>query len=514
MVRIAIVVAAVLAFHPRVAGADAPVPPTLPQYDLDVVFDGTTHHATIRERVTWTNTTRTATTQLAFNFYPHYEVPKGDSMLFSKTLELLRLQPTLGIDQNGKMADVQGAVYLPATGNPVPLKWSFEEKNTTALRFDLPVTVQPGESVRMEMVCDVRLPNKQGRWGYYLGVSYLTNAIPVLAFCDDNGWQPKPFIPWHQPWFNEAGVFRANITVPEDESVACSAVIRRETKLGNGTKRVECEPFVGRDYAILSSARYKEFLGTTQLPDGRTVTLRCMAFPEHEFYAQEILKIVGYAIPVYSKWFGPFPYKQFTVAESYFGWNGNECAGLVMIDERVFGMPHLGRGYVEYLVSHETSHQWWYNMVGTNGYSETFMDEGAAVFFTHRMLDQKNGKNNPFLDWPEGLKWLPNIGRENYRWGSTYHAIRNGEMPPAAQDLPQYKHLFGLFTGAYDRGSKVFRMIEDRLGEAAFDDFVFTIVQKYAWRVLTTKELRAELEAYTGHDWGEFFDRWVFGKGT
>jgi hypothetical protein len=373
--------------------------------------------------------------------------------------------------------------------------------------------VAPGQSVVVELVCEVKLPNRQGRWGHFEGVSYLTNAIPLLAVCDDTGWQPKPFVPWHQPWFNEAGVFRATITVPENEMVACSAVIRRETKDGNGARRVECEPFVGRDFAVLSSARYREFTGTTKLPDGKTVNLRCLAFAEHEFYAQEILKIVGQAIPVYSQWFGPFPYPQFTIAESYFGWNGNECAGLIMIDERVFGMPHLGRGYVEYLVSHETCHQWWYNLIGTNGFSEPFMDEGAAAYFTHRLLDFKNGKNNQFLTWPGGLKWLPNISRENYRYGSMYHAIRNGEMTPAAQDLPQYKHLFGLFTGAYDRGSKVFSMIEDRLGEAAFLDFLSILVKKYSWRILTVRDLRTELEEYTGRDWGEFFDRWVYGKG-
>src|SRR5215212_3452004 len=223
--------------------------------------------------------------------------------------------------------------------------------------------------------------------------------------------------------------------------------------------------------------------------------------------------MVGEAIPVYSQWFGAYPYSQFTVAESYFGWNGNECAGLIMVDERVFGMPHLARGYVEYLVSHETCHQWWYNMIGTNGYNEPFMDEGAAAYFTHRLLDAKNGRNNALLEWPTKLKWLPNINRENYRYGAMYHAIRNNEMTPAAQDLPQYKHLFGLFTGAYDRGSKVFGMIENQLGEAAFLDFIAGVAKKYSWRILTAKDLRAELEAYTGRDWGEFFDRWVFGKG-
>ena len=489
------------------------MPPGAPRYDLDITIDNATRHASVRERATWTNTSKTATSELAFNFYPHFQVPAGEALLFAKTLELLRLQPSLGIDRDGKMGNVTSAHLITADSPPAPLAYSYDENNTTAIRFALPHAVAPGESVTVELVCDLRLPNKQGRMGHYEGVTFLTNAMPMLAVHGDDGWKPMPFVPWHQPWYNEAGTFRATINVAEEEKIACSAVIKSETKLEGGRKRVACEPFVGRDFALLASARYKEFTGTTKLPDGREIKLRCMAFPEHEWYATEILKIVGEAIPVYSRWFGAFPYSQFTVAESYFGWNGNECGGLIMIDERVFGSPHLGRGYVEYLVSHETCHQWWYNMVGTNGYAEPYLDEGAAAYFTHRLIDGKRGKNNPFMKWPEGLGWLPNINRENYRYGSMYHAIRNNEMTPAAQELPQYKHLFGLFTGAYDRGSKVFGMIEDRLGAAAFDDFISGIVKKYSWRILSSALLRAELEAYTGRDWGEFFTRWVFGTG-
>ncbi len=515
--RPALLFAGVLAFGSGLRAADLTPPPksaaNRPEYDLQITFDKTTHFANIRERVIWKNETQSSTTQLAFTFNPHYQVPASDALLFKKTLELLRLQPSLGIDTTGKMGDIKSAQLIRPGAAPAPLKWSYEEKNSTALRFELPEPVRPGQTVTVELDVVVRLPNKQGRWGYYEGVTFLSNALPLLAVCDDAGWHPMPFVPWHQPWYNEAGLFRAAVTVPDDETVACPAVVKAETRLDNGTKRIEYEPFVGRDFAVLSSARYREFTSTTKLPDGRTVALRCLAFAEHEFYATEMLKMVGEAIPVYSKWFGAYPYPQFTIAESYFGWNGNECAGLIMIDERVFGSPHLGRGYVEYLVSHETCHQWWYNMIGTNGYNEPYLDEGAAAYFTHRMLDGKNGKNNQFLKWPDGLTWLPNIDRENYRWGSMYHAIRNGEMAPAAQDLPQYKHLFGLFTGAYDRGSKVFGMIEDRLGEAAFLDFMGLVGKKYAWRILTTAQLRAELEAYTGRDWGEFIDRWVYGKG-
>ncbi len=496
-------------------GEAAEGPAHLPRYDLDLTVDTVRHTAELRERVTWTNTTRTPANHLAFNFYPNYRVPRGAYLQLAKTLEMLRLQPSLGIERGHRAGCIREATLLEIGGKPVrqSLSYEFDAVNPTAVRLPLPQAVGPGESVTVELVCEFRLPNKQGRLGYWEGVTYLTNAFPVLAFRDDTGWRPMPFVPWHQPWFNEAGNYRATITLPEAETLACPAPTKSETRLGGGWKRIECEPFVGRDFAVLCSARYREFTSRTKLPDGKTVDLRCLAFPEHEWYAREILQIVGDAIPVYSQWFGAFPYSSFTIVESYFGWNGNECAGLIMIDERVFGMPHLARGYVEYLVSHETCHQWWYNLVGTNGYSEPFVDEGAAAYFTHRMLDRKTGKNNPMLAWPAGLQWMPNITRDNYRFSGTYHAIRNGEMQPAAQELPKYGHLFNLFAGAYDRGSMAYGMIEAQLGEVEFLGFIRGIVKKYGWRVLQIADLRRELEEYTGRDWGEFFDRWIYGKG-
>ncbi len=489
----------------------------LPRYDLAIDLDVAGRTAHIRQRVTWTNTTRQPRSELVFNFYPHYAIPAGDRLLFAKTLELLRMQPSEGIDRQGPHGVVTGVTLSAGDGAGVDptatLSHSFAADQPTALTVKLPTAVPPGGKVAVDIAFRIHLPNKQGRWGQWNGVTFMTNSFPVLAYCDDSGWRAMPFVPWHQPWFNEAGIYRATVTLPVAEKLACPGVVESETDLGDGRKRVQTAPFVGRDFAVLCSARYQEFKGETSLPDGRRVKLKCLAFPEHEYYATEILKIVGEAIAVYSAWFGPFPYPEFTVAESYFGWNGNECAGLIMIDERVFGMPKLARGYVEYLVSHETCHQWWYNIVGTNGYAEPFMDEGAATYFTHRLLDHKNGPNNEFMAWPKGAAWLPNIRRENYRYASMYSAIRKGEMTPAAQDLPRYGHLFALFTGAYDRGSKVFGMIEAQLGEAAFLDFTRLIVAKYSFRVIQAADYRRELEAYTGRDWGEFFDRWVYGKG-
>ena len=449
-----------------------------------------------------------------FNFSPHYKIPDGDELLLAKTLELLRLPSSYGIDPQGRHGTVRKAT-LVGQGNPeLPVAW--KPNNQTGLEVMLPTAVPPGGSVTVELVGDVVLPNKQGRWGQWGGISYFTNALPIVAYYDGQ-WRDVPFVPWHQPFWNEAGHFTAAITLPANEVLACSAAVAAVEPLPNGWQKVTTKPFVGRDFALVASKDFHEHHASATLPSGKVVDVKCLALGRHEFYGRELANIAAQAIPVYSQWFGDFPYEQFTIVESFFGWNGNECSGMVLIDERVFDFPTFARGYVEYLMSHETCHQWWYNVVGTNGYSETFMDEGAATYFTHRMLDARHGKNNQLLNWPDGLQWMPNIKRENYRNASITGAIRRAEVPAAAGELPAFGHLYGLFSGAYDRGSRIFGLIESRMGEAAFFDFNRMLVKKYSFKVLSAAQLKEELVAYGGAAsrpmWDELYDRWVYGTG-
>ena len=91
---------------------------------------------------------------------------------------------------------------------------------------------------------------------------------------------------------------------------------------------------------------------------GPPVKVKCLAFPEHEFYARVLIKHAAWPSRTSRSGSARSPYPEFTIAESYSSVNGNECGGLVMIDERVFSMPHLAEKYVQYLIAHETCHQW------------------------------------------------------------------------------------------------------------------------------------------------------------
>jgi hypothetical protein len=513
----------------------ADMPAWLPRYDVEMDMDLSGHSVRVRMRATWTNPHTEAARELVFNAHSRYVVPDDQIGLTAKTLEILRMDPGESMGEREPALEIHRATLADAAGpgRNEGLAMRYEGDTKTSLVLPLPYEVKPGQSATVILDMTMRLPQKQGRWGQWREVTFLSNWLPVFAVfgkapaptpARDNDtkhavttydpcWQPTPFIAWHQPFFNEAAHYRVRVVLPSDQNVACTGSIVAQRDVEGGRREIEIRAEGVRDFAFLCSARYKEFHGAAEVAPGRTVPVHVFAFAEHEHYAKEMVAIASEAIANYSRWFGPYPYPEFTIAEAFFGWNGNECGALVMIDERVFNMPHIAGGFVDQLVSHETCHQWWYNAVGTNGYCETWMDEGLATYFSHRLQDRKHGQNNTLLSFPRGLEWLPNIRRDDYRVYTFYGTLGRGENGPTVRPIPEFGHVINLFSMCYDKGSRIVGMIEGRLGEAAFLSFMRRVQERYRYRILRVADFQHELEEFTGQSWEQFFRDWLYGKG-
>src|SRR5262249_54851698 len=188
-------------------------------------------------------------------------------------------------------------------------------------------------------------------------------------------------------------------------------------------------------YTLAASARFQEFRG-----QDKGIRVRCLAFPEHEQHARVMLRTAADALAAYQEWFGPYPYTELTIVEAYPGWRGSVGAGVLLMDERLFGLPSVATGMVEVVIAQQIARQWWHNVVGSNGYAETWVDEGLACYFGHRFLDRWAGKDNPLFRWPRGLGWLPQINRETFRHGDLYGTLGRGEAGPTGQEIPPVKH--------------------------------------------------------------------------
>src|SRR5207302_122388 len=192
--------------------ATADLPAWLPHYDLDMHLDLSKHVVTVHERVTWTNPHQRPASELVFNAHAHYQVPKGQTGYFAKTLEPLRMRPTESIDSDPRpvlrirsitLGDTKLAFHFqepqsgPMAMQPPDAAGPAGDESGTALVAALPNPIGPNESVTLLVELEIRLLQKQGRWGQWEGVTTLCNWLPVVAVYDDDGWHPTPFIPWH-----------------------------------------------------------------------------------------------------------------------------------------------------------------------------------------------------------------------------------------------------------------------------------------------------------------------------
>ncbi|AGA25769.1 M1 family aminopeptidase [Singulisphaera acidiphila] len=476
------------------------IPAGLPRYEIDASLDLSRKLVTARERVRFTNRSAVATRELVFHVYPRYKMKEEDRPALSKTLEVLRLSPEESMDAEGRRINID---RVQVGGQSAP--FTFDPDVDTVMIVPLARPVGPGEMIVAEIDFNVELPDIWGRWGHHHGLTYLLNWYPVLAHHDDQGWERTPYVPWHQPWHQEAGHYTVRFDSPEGQVIASSGRItdRKPGAPGRQVSTIVASP--ARDFALVCSDRFE----VREQQVGPTL-LRVVSLPEHKANAEKVLEYAAEVLPLYERWFGPYFDDEFEIAPSFFGWNGNECSGLVLLDDRVMRVPSSGERYIDHLVTHETCHQWFWNVVGTDGYAETFMDEGLVNAFTAIRLDEKYGRNAPLINWGKGLTWLPTIGREDLRLSGYYGWRARGNNGPVIQDIKSMGNLNALFSLAYDRGGKVIEMIKNRLGDERFFAFFRKIYHEYAFETFHYADLKRELTAFDpSFDWNQFLDGWL-----
>src|SRR5262249_37290100 len=160
--------------------------------------------------------------------YPRFQVKDQDKAILSKTLGILRLSPDEAMDTQGRRLEAAAVRVAGKTA-----RFTFDANLDTIMAVALERPVGPGEMVEAAADFVLDLPNYWGRWGHHNGVTYLLNWYPILAHHDASGWERTPFVPWHQPWHQEAGHYTVRFDLPSDQVIASSGrVTHRASGVG------------------------------------------------------------------------------------------------------------------------------------------------------------------------------------------------------------------------------------------------------------------------------------------
>ncbi|MBI4309049.1 MAG: BamA/TamA family outer membrane protein, partial [Candidatus Omnitrophica bacterium] len=216
----------------------------------------------------------------------------------------------------------------------------------------------------------------------------------------------------------------------------------------------------------------------------------------------------------YSQRFGPYPYKSFSIAPVHLGYGGEQMSNLVFIDTRVFELPKLLDRYFDFLIAHETGHQWFYNIVGANNFTHIWLEEGINSYFLLNYLEDKYGKNAAILDLDRLPSWVkafvPELTFKRATDVRYKMAVRAGLDQPILSKLSSFHEPSNIFALTYGKGSRVVAMLNTTIGQEGFDRIFSRIFKEYAFKNLDIEDFMRIAQEESRVDLKEFFQQWLF----
>jgi aminopeptidase N len=137
------------------------------------------------------------------------------------------------------------------------------------------------------------------------------------------------------------------------------------------------------------------------------------------------------------------------------------------------------------LIAHELAHSWSGNLVTNATWRDSWLNEGVTSYVENRVVEAVYGEERAAMERALDLEVLK-------------RDVGEAERPELTQlKLPaDIKHPDeGFSQVAYVKGAFFLKFLEERLGRAAFDPFLKSYFEKYAFKSVTTEDFLREIDA-------------------
>lgn len=347
-------------------------------------------------------------------------------------------------------------------------KFTVCGEDDNILSVSLASPLYPDESVTLDMSFEVTLAKINHRLGAGENAVNLAHYYPVLCYCPDGSFREYVYAASGDPFVNECADYDVTLTVPEDYTAISAG--KPECVAQNGKKAYHVITENVRDSAFVLG---KNFQSTKTKAGGVEVEYYYISDAKPEL----ALGVAADSIAYFDKSFGDYPLTSYTVVQTDFPYGGMEFAGLSMI------ALDLREAEIPTVVAHETAHQWWYALVGSNQFESSWQDEGLAEFSTALFFgahEKYGGTYSQFIEASE----------RSYRaFFSVYSQIGGSENTAMNKPLTSFTGDYEYRNIAYDKGVILFSRLKSVVGDGKFFEGLKRYVSRYGGKIATTDDL-------------------------
>ncbi|MEV5956017.1 M1 family metallopeptidase [Streptomyces sp. NPDC051987] len=198
---------------------------------------------------------------------------------------------------------------------------------------------------------------------------------------------------------------------------------------------------------------------------------------------------------------GPFPFETYGVlmAQASTGFE-LETQTLSLFEKSLFTEPAYPKWYIESIMVHELSHQWFGDSVSPRVWSDVWLNEGHATWYEELYAEEKGHQ--------------PMINRMKAAYGAS-DRWRAAGGPPALPKPPEPGQKIGIFRpNIYDGAALALYALRQTIGKPAFERLERVWVQRHKDGTATTADFVQLASAIAGRDLTGFFHAWLYGAKT
>ncbi|PPD58484.1 M1 family metallopeptidase [Dehalogenimonas etheniformans] len=400
-----------------------------------------------------------------------------------ETVELSSLYFRLFPNESGGQ-EVVSVVFVD--GKPA----NFETtSSSSALKVTLPEALKPDDEITISLDFSLTLPltaeQNFGLLGYFNGVLALDSFFPIIPVYDESGWHIESTDPDGDKTYNDAAFFLATVTAPSNVTLVSSGVeIGGERQGLNQIVRFADGP--ARDFYLVASDQLSRKSSTI----GET-TVNSYYLPGEQDGADKALSTATDALKAYGDRFGLYPYTEFDIVPLALsgGGIGMEYPGIVCVGMSVYDNLAL----LEETVAHETAHQWFYNLVGSDQVNQPWLDESLTQYVTSLYYIDVHGQDG----------W--NVTKSG--WNSFWSRTLKAEIPIGMPVSSYPGYTYGSII--YGRGPLFVAALSDCIGGLVFEDCLQAYCKNFEWQVVNTASFQNWFQSCSGKDLGALFRKWV-----
>ena len=367
-------------------------------------------------------------------------------------------------------------------------------RNDRAVIVSLPLTMSPGNEYSILVGYNgTPVKAKNPPWVGGLVWEKDRNGNPWIGVtCETEGG--SIWFPCKDHLSDEPDSVRLRMTVPAGLKVVSNGIMTDHVTDGVKEKFTWETHYPINVYNITFYAGdFAHFSDTMRTSEGILI-LDHFVLPYHLDTARVHFSQVSNVIRIFSEAFGPYPWM-------------NE--GFKLVESPFEGMEHqtaiaYGSGFKyssllggDYIIIHETAHEWWGNAVSVSNFSDIWLQEGFATYAEIVFAEHVQGYSNSL----EYIKY------------SIAPYINNKRPVVGPRDVGFWDHKD---SDVYFKGAMLLHTMRNIIAnDSLFFDIIRSFYESYALKEHpTTADFISLVEKKTGKEWDAFFNVYLFQRET